>query len=264
MTYNDVLGELLAHLRAKNKTITIDWDTVQEWPDGALKAFLKIGLLKAAPAAQTLECHGCEKHCFMDVVTLPNDYPTLTRAFIVCDDADMQAQMGRITVLLDRLKQWQSSPKQLAKVLAGFLGLTDAISASGDQTIFKLGMLKGEKGRRWVCLNGADLTIEINQHVVPVNEVLYFDGETLQIDQNRIDDLVNREPLSTGKRYTPSTSKREVRTLKTLAMYQDWKDEYVRLKKKNPYKKEEWYAIEISTMQISKGRSYGTIKKNMK
>jgi hypothetical protein len=264
MTYNDVLGELLAHLRTENKAIRISWDSIQQWPDGALKAFLKLGLLKSAPAAQSLECQECENRCFMDVLTLPNDNPAFTRAFIVCEDADMQADMGRINVPMDRLRQWQSSPKQLAKVLAGLLGLNDAFSVSGDPIVFKLGMLQSNKGRRWIVLNGADLSIEINQHALPVNEVLYFDGETLLIDQRRIDDLINSAPLNTGKKYTPSTTKREAGKLETQAMYQDWKDEYARIKQKHPTKSDSWIAGQIANKAIAKGKDAETIRKNMK
>jgi hypothetical protein len=264
MTYNDVLGELLAHLRAENKAITISWDTAQLWPDGALNTFLKLGLLKSAPAAQSLECQGCENRCFMDVLTLPNDDPDLTRSFIVCDDADMQSQMGRIHVPLVRLQQWQCSVKHLAKVLAVLLGLNDTISVSGHPAVFKLGMLKSDKGRRWVVLNGVDLTIEINQHAVPVSDVLYFDGEILQIDQRRIDDLVNREPLNTSKRYTPSTSKHEARKLETQARYRVWNDEYLKLKAEKPNHTDGWYSKQIAKMDIANGKDAETIRKNMK
>jgi hypothetical protein len=263
MTFNDVLLALLAHLRAENKAITISWDTVQQWPEGVLNKFLRLGLLNPAPAAQSIECNGCDKHCFMEVVTLPHDDPALTRAFIVCDDAEMQSQMGRVKVPLVRLQQWQGSAKQLAKVIAELLGLTDKIAFSANQAVIKLGMLKAEKGRRWVTLNGSDLSLEINQHTVPVDEVLYFENQQLVIDQNKINDLLNSESLSKGKKYTPSITKREAGKLETQAMYQDWKDEYLRLNEQHPNKGHKWFAFEISKMDIAKGRDAETIRKNM-
>jgi hypothetical protein len=182
MTFNDVLLELLGHLRAENKPIMINWDSVQQWPEGALNAFLQLGFLIPASAAQSIECNACENHCFMDVINLTHDDPALTRAFIVCDDADMQSQMGRVKIPLHRLQQWQGSLKQLSQVIADLLGLKDKITFIANQPVVKLGMLKAQKGRRWVTLNGSDLSIEINQHTIPIDELLYFDDKQLVID----------------------------------------------------------------------------------
>lgn len=263
MTFNDVLLAYLAHLRAENKAIRLSWDTVQKWPDGALDAFLQLGLLMPASAAQSIECDGCEKHCFMDVVTLTHDDPALTRAFIVCDDAEMQSQMGRIKVPLVRLQQWQGSIKQLAKVIANLLGLKDKITFSANQAVINLGMLKGEKGRRHVTLNSLDLSLEINQRTVSVDEVLYFEVKQLVIDRYKIDELLHSEALNKDKKYTPSTTKREAGKLATQAMHQDWKDAYIRLNDEYPNKTDRWYAAKIAKMGIGKGREPGTIRKNM-
>lgn len=263
MTFNDVLLELLAHLRAENKPVMVSWDSVQQWPEGALNTFLQLGLLIPAPAAQSIECNGCDKHCFMDVITLPHNDPALTRAFIVCDDADMQSQIGRVQIPLIRLQQWQGSVKQLSQVIADLLGLKDKITFTANQPVIKLGMLKTENGRRWVTLNGSDLSLEIHQHAIPVDEILYFDGKQLVIDQHSIDDLFNSESLNKSKKYIPSTTKREDSKLKTQAMYQDWKDEYLRLNGQYPNKTDRWYAGKIFKMDIAKGRDAETIRKNM-
>ena len=263
MTYNDVLVELLAHLRAENKPIVVDWDSVQQWSDGALTTFLQLGLLVPASAAQSIECHACDNQCFMDVITIVNADPDLTRAFIVCDDADMQSQMGRVKIPLVRLQQWQGSVKQLSQVIADLLGLKDKITFTANQAVIKLGMLKAEKGRRWVTLNCSDLSLEINQRAIPIDELLYFDDQQLVIDQHCINDLLNSESLNSGKKYTPSTTQRETRKLGTQTMYQDWNDAYLRLKKQNPNKTNTWYATQISKMDIAKGRDVGTIRKNM-
>ncbi|MDD2800489.1 MAG: hypothetical protein PHE96_03445, partial [Methylococcales bacterium] len=78
MTFNDALLELLAHLRAEKKPIVISWDSIQKWPEGALDSFLRLGFLVPAPAAQSIECHACDNHCFMDVIALPHSDPALT------------------------------------------------------------------------------------------------------------------------------------------------------------------------------------------
>lgn len=263
MTFNDVLLAYLAHLRAENKSITIGWDTIQLWPDGALKSFIKLGLLKPASAAQSIKCNGCEKHCFMDVITLPNNDTALSRAFVICDDSEMQSQMGRINVPLVRLQQWQGSLKQLAKVFAQLLNLADKIELSPDQSIIKLGMLKSANGRKWVTLNCLDLSIEINQQAVPVEDILFFEERELVIDQAHIDVLLTKKSLNTEKKHTPSTNKREARKLATQVLHQDWKDEYLRQRKKYPGKTITWYAARIAKMAIAKDRGVGTIHKIM-
>jgi hypothetical protein len=263
MTYNDILVDLLAHLLpAESKPIVIGWDSVQQWPEGALNAFLQLGILIPASAAQSIECHACDNHCYMDVINLTHDV-ALTRAFIVCDDADMQSQMGRVKIPLLRLQQWQASVKQLSQVIADLLGLKDKITFTANQAVIKLGMLKAEKGRRWVTLNSADLSLEINQRRRPVNELLYFDDQQLVIDRYSINFLLNSEPLTIGKKYTPSTTKREASKLETQAMYQDWQDAYIRLSREYPNKANTWYAAKIFKMDIAKGRDAETIRKNM-
>jgi hypothetical protein len=199
----------------------------------------------------------------MDVITLPANDPALTRAFVVCEDAEMQSQMGRITVPLVRLRQWQGSVKQLAKVIAEMLELKDKIQFSTHQAVINFGMLKGQNGRRHVSLNCADLSLEINQHTVPVGEVLYFDVKQLVIDRHKIYELLNSEVLSKGKKYTPSISKREARKLATQAMYQDWKDAYLSLIDEHPNKTDRWYATKIAKMEIAKNKDAETIRKNM-
>jgi hypothetical protein len=263
MTDNDVLKELLAHLRAENKPIVIGWDAVQHWPDGALDRFLMLGLLVPAATAQSIECHACDNRCFMDVMTVTHNDPALNRAFVVCDDADMQGQMGRVKIPLIRLQQWQSSVKQFALAIAGLLGLKDKIAFTTNQAVIKLGMMTSSKGRRWVTLNCLELLLEINQNTLPIDELLYFDEQQLVIDQNAVAALLNSEPLSKGKKYTPSTSKREARKLETQSMYQDWKDEYLKLNGLPPNKPDTWYAAKIFKMEIAKGRDAETILKNM-
>jgi hypothetical protein len=263
MTFNDVLNDYLAHLRAGKTAIFIGWDTVQQWPDGALEAFLKHGLLISAPATKSIECNGCENHCFMDVIKVTHDNPAKIRAFIVCDDAEMQDEMGRIIVPLVRLQQWQGSVRQLANVVAGMLKLPDKIKLLADQSFFKLGMLKSPNGRRWITLNPVDLSIEINGQNVPVEEILFFDNQELVIDQDRVDGLLHSRPIDKSKKYVPNTTKREIRKLTTQAMHQDWNDELLKLKEQHPGKSNTWYAAKISKMEIAKDKSEETIRKNM-
>lgn len=262
MTFNDVLVELIESLRAETKSVLISWDTVQHWPEGALETFLQLGLLIPAPAAQSIECHACENHCFMDVLIVQTDSAS-TRAFIVCDDTDMQSQIGRVSLPLDRLHQWQGSVNLLSGVIAGVLGLKDKIHFAANQSVIKLGMLQSKRGRRWVTFNSSDLSLEVNHHSRPIEELLYFDEQRQVIDQNAIDELLDRDPLNISKKYTPSITKRELRKLETFAMHQNWQDEFLRLKGVYPNKPNTWHAARIAKMDIAKGKDAETIRKIM-
>jgi hypothetical protein len=120
MAYNTVLVALFEYV-ALTQSVVLDWQTVQRWPDGALERFMAAGLLVKAAQAGSIECPGCANACFMDIVTLSDDATKPSRAFVVCDDPDMQGEMGRVQIPLAHLQRWQTSLKQLAKVVATLL-----------------------------------------------------------------------------------------------------------------------------------------------
>jgi len=261
MDNSQALIALIGSINASGKPVHLGWDKVKQWQEGVLESFIAVGLLVKDVSAKSLQCAGCEHHCFMDVLFANDDSE---RAFIVCDHPEMQSQMGRISVPLARLQQWQSSPKYLAGVISGLLGFEAKPDYQKSSASYKLGMLKGGNGRRWVMLNTHPLTLEINRHAVPVMELLYFEQGVLTIDQSRIDELVNAASKDTGKAYIPDVSKQEARKLATQAMYQDWNDEYIRLKQKHPDKRDTWCSMQIAKMAIAQGKDSETIRKNMK
>jgi len=262
MNLNSVLLSILEHLSSANKPIVINWDSVQLWPAGALETMVKAGILIPTSSAKSLECNGCENRCFAEVLIQKSR--ASSRAFIACDDSEMQSQMGRIEIPLKRLKQWRCGAKQLAKVIAGLLKIENKITHVSSQNNIRIGMLEGSKGRRWVSLNTNPLSLEINRYTVPLEEILYFDDAQLTIDQTRIDNLVSRNPKSNDKKYTSSVDRREKRKMEIQTMHQDWKDAYLKLKKKNPAKSDNWCAKRIEGMDIAQGRDSETIRKNMR
>lgn len=50
---------------------------VQRWPEGRLKQFVEIGLLRPLPDADEIRCPGCSKRCLVEPLktTLPNGEP---------------------------------------------------------------------------------------------------------------------------------------------------------------------------------------------
>jgi len=260
MPYNAVLTTLLDQLISTDQPVLIGWRTVQQWPVGALKRLLEVGLLVKAPSAESIECRECGGNiCYMDI-----EPGSSGRAFVVCDDPEMQDEMGRINIPLDHLKQWKTSAKLVAKVIAELLDLDYQLDRKKQPANIKLGMLPSRQGRRWVSINVHPLSLEINQRSAPIEEVLYFDGDELLLDRSRINEMLLAAPLQQGKPYTPSTSKREAGKRKTEAMHQDWHDSYLRLKRQHPDKSETWISEQIEKMPIAMGKAAKTIYRKMK
>ncbi|MBQ0789198.1 MAG: hypothetical protein KBT50_01165 [Cycloclasticus sp.] len=259
---DEALLDVLGHIDSSNKPIVINWDAARQWGDGVLDKLVELGLLVPTSSAQILECSGCEYHCFMDVITDTNSTKR-TRAFIVCDVPEMQSEMGRIEIPLERLKQWRGGIKQLAKAIQSLLVMANDVN-DGDGALIRLGMLQGKGGRRWVSLLNQPLVLEINGFKTPVNELLYVDGGELTIDRLRIDELVDAKPMIVGKAYTPSTDRLEARKLSTQAKYQDWQDAYLLLQTQHPTKPKSWMAGRIARMPVAQGRDSETIRKHLK
>ena len=121
--------------------------------------------------------------------------------------------------------------------------------------------------RRWLSLNKSPLTLELNDHRVPLEELLFFSGDSLAIDRERIERLIDKAPNQVEKSYTPSTKKREARKRNTEAMHEDWRQEYKKLRRRysdTVRHNESWIARKIAKMKIGQGRSAETIRRKMK
>lgn len=260
MPNNAVLITLLDQLASTERPVLIGWRAVQQWPEGALKRLLEVGLLVKAARAESIECSECGRNvCYMDILSGSSD-----RAFVVCNDAEMHDEMGRINIPVEHLTQWKTSAKLLAKVIAQMLELDYQPDRKKLPANIKLGMLPSKQGRRYVSLNVQSLQLEVNQRNAPIEEILYFEGEELLLDRPRINQMLLAAPLQQGKPYTPSTSNREAGKRKTEAMHQDWRDAYLRLKRQYPKQSDTWISQQIAKLPISKGKVATTIYRRMK
>ncbi len=257
---NQLLSEVLTCLSTVGDSLSLSFDEVEQWPSGFLNMLEQAGLLVKDVQAKSLQCTGCEHGCFMPV-SFTDD---ALRAFIVCDHLEQQDHMGRVAVSLPRLNQWQLNIRQVAIVVAKLLGLEVTPLYQEKTGSYSLGMLKSPNGRRAAVLSQTPLSLVINQHSVPVNELLYIEANRLVIDSLKIDDVLDAEPSGKGKAYTANSDKQQARKLVTQAMYCDWQDQYKNLKRDNPTKSDTWISCQISKVPIGKGKSPGTIRKNMK
>ena len=238
------------------------YDTVAAWDTAVLETFTAHGLLKPTTAAQSVECRGCEERCFSDVVVQPSKAGAL-RAYVVCEVPAKRAEMGRVAVQPERLSQWLLSAELLARFIADQLGLANVFSAGEDPQRIRLGMLQGVNGRCWVSLIAAPLTLEVNQQIVPVSELLFIENGVITLDKARIRSLVNVLANPAAKPYTPNTDQRESRKLTTQAMYQEWQDAYDSLRHEHPGKSKKWYSLKLARLPVARGREAETIRKHL-
>lgn len=262
MCLGTALREALSAVEEGKGTAFFSFDVVQPWGPDALESLVSQKLLKPASALQSINCRGCEEHCFSDVVV----WPTATgeaRAFVVCEHPDKQAEMGRIPVAVERLQQWRCDSRLFALYLCRMLGLDgDGIQADGRGG-YRLGMLKSPRGRRWASLTISPLALVVNQYPIPLRELLFVDEGFVELDSARIYYELSVDQPAQGKQYTPNTNKRETRKLNTEAMRQEWRDVHAKLKQEFPGNTKSWYARKIAKMDVSRGKDYETIRKQL-
>lgn len=269
MHVEQVLALIINNLSANKHKIMFSWSAIQLWHQSAFDVLLSNKVIIPKPTATAIQCHGCEYRCNVDVVR--HEYPNNIRYYAVCEHPVMHEQMGRLIVPTEQLKQWEVSIKQLAIIISDLLNLSNTVSYKRDQRSITLGTLKSRSvGRKSVVLNVEPLSLVVNQRELPINELLYFENNKLALDKVKIDHVLNLKQLSSVKPYRANIDKKEQRKANTQAMYQDWQDEYEKLKRKNPNKANQpkktkgWYANQISKMPISQGRTVENIIRNLK
>jgi len=124
-------------------------------------------------------------------------------------------------------------------------------------------MKKTPHGRRWVKLKTNPLTLLVNSVEIPIEELVYSENGEIAVDTFRVNDALNQKVKAAEKAYQPNTDKREIGKMKKQAMYKDWNDAYLDLKRKNKHQSKTWCAKQIARMDIAQGRKRGTIYKNM-
>lgn len=263
MSLNRILGQLLDRIETDDLSTVIGWDEVRLWPEGTLALLLKCRLLERHVDASSLECHACEHRCFSEVVRYSADPASRARAFIVCEEPDMQQQMGRVNVPLERLQQWKTSLRMLANVLVHLLGLNEPAEHSPKSGLYTLGFIRGSTGRRAVSLRNTPLTLLVNQHEIPLRDVFSFSGEQLILDRAVLAEVAAMPSVSKQKDYEPQIDKQEARKQSTQAMYKDWQDKYCELRSQYPERSASWISKYIAKLDIGKGKGSETIRKNM-
>ncbi|GAB5498520.1 MAG: hypothetical protein PsegKO_08310 [Pseudohongiellaceae bacterium] len=256
------LRELLASVEAGSGHAVLGFDDIHHWGSEARDSLVQLNLLAPAVAATSLECRGCEEHCFSEIMYSAS-VAGQSKPFILCEVPEKQAEMGRVAVQAERLQQWQCRTASIAQFLADRLGLDAVMDAEPDLQHIRLGMLTGPQGRRWAVLSINPLVLEVNQHSAPLEELLFVENDSVKLDTLRIQAFLAKDKQSTGKAYQPNQDRREARKQATEAMYQDWRDTHEQLLREHPGKSKSWYSQKIARMDVGQGKNPETIRKRL-
>lgn len=256
----DTLLELLERVGAGNGVALVSEEELSAWPDAAVHALKKAGLLAPASPASGVVCPGCERECVMPVHTVSGG-PGKSASFVVCDKRD---DINRVPIHADRLKQWRCGVEAVGAFLAQSLGLRQVVQRRADAALWELGVIRGRKRSQMVCLrvNGA-LELITGSSAVPLVELVCSGAEGYSVDAEAVRQLV--DAATTGDaRYTPSNARREAHKLDTQALYESWRKEYRALKQRRPEMSDVWYSQQIAKLDVAQERNAETIRKHMK
>lgn len=196
----------------------------------------------------------------MPVHTRTHDTRRLA-SFVVCDKRD---DINRVAVPSERLKQWRCDIDTLCGFIAQSLELRPNCQRGSGAGLREIGIAAGDKRHQMLCLKAdGELALIAGSTALPLAELVRYRESAFSIDNATIRRLVD-SATTADNRYTPSNARREARKLDTKASHESWQKEYRALKKRRPEMSDVWYSQQIARMDIAKGRSAGTIKKNMK
>ena len=266
MTLDDALRELLEGVAATGTPYVVGWQAIRKWPEGAVDTLKSSGLLRTTNKAETAECYKCDQHCCLDVIPITHrDRPT--RYFMVCEDSEMQGSVGKIEVPIEQLQQWRITALQLAKSIGELLGFENKIKQQRNNNPIRIGMVDGGHGRKWLLLNLPSLELEINGHITPLIDALYFDNGDLQIDREHFQYCAGNASKNHKKPYLSSTTKQEARKLSTQARDEGIQQAYLEIRKKHSRSSlctDQWIAKQISKLAIAQSATIPRIIRIMK
>ena len=255
------LQELLARVGAsQNAAVLVSEGELSRWPKAAVEGMKSQKLLLKARPADSVVCPGCEQQCVMPVYTLPAA-KQLAVSFVVCDKRD---DINRVAVPKEQLRQWRSGAEDVGAFVARSLGLRFVSQRKTGDGLWELGLAKGKKRSQMLCLraNGA-LELVAGNNTVLLAELVRSGAEGYSVDGEAIQQLV--DAATTGdNRYTPTSTRRESRKLKTQALHESWRKAYRALKRNRFGMSDVWYSQQIAKMGIAVDRSAETIRKNLK
>lgn len=196
MTLDDVLRELIGCLGARDDCV-IGWEQARRWPKGAIEIFQRAGWLKATAPADMIECPGCEENCFMPVQFFPAPPRQTAAPFVACD---VRSEMGKVSVPLARLQQWQLTQAQIARWVSNTLDLRGKPEKDAASASFKLGNIQGKQRQAELHLDlNEPVSLKASGHMLPLSEIAFIADGLPSIDRAAILAMVDLPPARVQK-----------------------------------------------------------------
>jgi hypothetical protein len=229
------------------------------WPKPAVAALKAQKLLVQARAATSTICPGCEQQCAMPV-NVPSDGRGRPDAFVVCDK---RADIGRVPIAAERLRQWRSDEEALCRFIADRLGVRRSSTASPVPGLLNIGIARGSRRTQMVALRpSGEPSIVVAESMLPVSDVIVFERGSFGLDLEAIVRLVDAASTA-DERHTRTTARRDARKLDTQQLHEQWQRAYRKLRREHPGESDTWYSRKIAKSEAGKRHAAETIRKHM-
>ena len=126
-----------------------------------------------------------------------------------------------------------------------------------------LGLAAGDTRHQMLGLRThGDVALVVADTAVALADLIDFERGAYVLDTVAIRHLVDAATTA-DPHYTPSTTRREARTLDTQARYARWQTAYRALKQRRPRMSDVWYARQIAKQAVAAGCQADTIRRHM-
>ena len=264
MTLEGVLQELIDRLSPGSDHI-VAWEQVREWPPGTIDVFQKAGWIR--PASPRFDCRSVadvKRNCFKPVRVRAGVQGRAAQAYVDCDEP---ADLGRISIPLEHLQQWRITGSQVARWIADKLKLKEQAERQAAAVRISVGQLRGKKRRGSLELVTEKIpaVLRVSGHSLPLTDAVYLSGDRPEIDRVALYELVDRLP-SSGSLQTiqPLGDQTGSAQIRDEGEAREMAKGIQKLTRTRPGRSDSWYSHQIAKLPIAKGRSAGTIRRNLK
>ena len=174
----------------------------------------------------------------MPVQTIPAG-PREAARFIVCDK---RSDINRVPLTPAHVDQWKCDAEALARFVVEQQSLRRSRHRADASGTRPLGLAGGDTRHQMLglCTHG-DVTLVVADTAVALADLIDFEHGAYVLDTAAIRHFVDAATTA-DPRYTPSTTRREARTLDSQARYARWQKAYRALKQRRPRMSDVWYA----------------------
>ena len=206
MTLYDLAPILERLSRVSAGHISFGPSAIDGWANGLLEGLRQAGIVTSAEFSPSTICPGCTRACVMEIKFIDVAGQSESCAYVVCDKIE---DYGLIEFDHASLQQWRFSRAGVVEFVAKDLGLH---AKNSDRALNRVQFGTSRQLRRTVSLEFGDTAqINIGNDRHALTDVLIWDGRRVRLNWELLHSVADQatETYSGGKRYQPSTAKRE-------------------------------------------------------